>query len=49
MLNEYEAVVAEQYAVMEDKEQALFCCKFNRVEGDVRCCAHIYNIAVYAG
>jgi hypothetical protein len=49
MLDEYEAVVAEQYDVMEDKEQAFFYCKFNRTEGDVRCCAHIYNIAVQAG
>ena len=46
MLDEYEAVVAEQYDVMEDKEQAFFCCKFNRAEGDVRCYIHIYNITV---
>jgi len=49
MLDEYEAVVAEQYDVMEDKEQAFFYCKFNRTEGDVRCCIYIYNITVQAG
>jgi hypothetical protein len=46
MLNEYEAVVAEQYDVIEDKEQAFFYCKFNYVEEDVRCYTHIYNIIV---
>jgi hypothetical protein len=25
-----------------------FCCKFNRKDGDVCCCAHTYNIAVQA-
>jgi hypothetical protein len=49
MLDEFEAVVAGQYDLMSDRDQAYFCCKFNRKEGDVRCCAHIYNIAVQAG
>jgi len=49
MLDEFEAVVSDQYDVMNDKDQAFFCCKFNRAEGDVQCCAHIYNIAVQAG
>jgi hypothetical protein len=34
---------------MEELEQTLFCCKFNRNDGDVRCCTHIYNITVQAG
>jgi hypothetical protein len=49
MLDEYKAVVAEQYDVIEDKEQAFFYYKFNRTEGDVRYCTHIYNITVQAG
>jgi hypothetical protein len=49
MLDEFEAVVTRQYDQMSDRDQAYFCCKFNRKEGDVRCCAHIYNIAVQAG
>jgi hypothetical protein len=31
---------------MDKLNQARFCCKFNRKDGDVRCIAHIYNIAV---
>lgn len=34
---------------MEPTDQAFHFLRFNRVEGDVRCCAHIYNIAVQAG
>ena len=49
MLDDFEAVVQEQFDLLEDREQAYFCCKFNRKDGDVRCCAHIYNIAVQAG
>jgi hypothetical protein len=49
MLEDYKAVVAEQYDLIDKKDQAYFCCKFNRKEGDVRCCAHIYNIIVQAG
>ena len=48
MLEEFEAVVASQWEHMEEEDQLSFCCKFNRKEGDVRCCAHIYNIAVQA-
>ena len=46
MLNKFEAVVQEQWEAIEELDQATFCYKFNRVNGDVRCCAHIYNIAV---
>lgn len=46
ILNEFEAVVIEQFDLMSDRDQAYFCYKFNRKEGDIRCCAHIYNIAV---
>jgi hypothetical protein len=49
MFDEFEAVVSDQYNVMNDKDQAFFCCKFNHAEGDVRCCAYIYNITVQAG
>jgi hypothetical protein len=49
MLDNFEAIVEEQFNEMEERDQAYFCCKFNRKEGDVRCCAHIYNIAVQAG
>jgi hypothetical protein len=49
MLYEFEAEVALRYSLMNERDQAYFCCKFNRAEGDVRCCAHIYNIAVQAG
>ena len=49
MLYEYEATIAERYDEMGVRDQAYFFCRFNRVEGDVRCCAHIYNIAVQAG
>lgn len=34
---------------MDSYDQLRFAIKFNRKEGDVRCCAHIYNIAVQAG
>jgi hypothetical protein len=49
MLDEFEAVVATQWEAMDELDQARFCCKFNRKDGDVRCVAHIYNIAVQAG
>jgi hypothetical protein len=49
MLDEFEAVVASQWEAMNELDQARFCCKFNRKDGDVRCIAHIYNIAVQAG
>ena len=48
MLEEFEAVVASQCGQMEEEDRLSFCCKFNRKDGDVRCCAHIYNIAVQA-
>jgi hypothetical protein len=49
MLHEVEAELAERYEKLNARDQAYFFCKFNRAEGDVRCCAHIYNIAVQAG
>ena len=49
MLEEFEAETAERFDQMDTRDQAYFYCKFNRAEGDVRCCAHIYNIAVQAG
>jgi hypothetical protein len=49
MLDNYEAVVQAQYDLIEDRDQAFFCCKFNRKDRDIRCCAYIYNITVQAG
>jgi len=49
MLDEFEAIVQEQWEAMEELDQATFCYKFNRVNGDICYCAHIYNIAVQAG
>jgi hypothetical protein len=49
MLDEIESIVEEQFDIMNDFDQLRFPLKFNRVDGDVRCCAHIYNIAVQAG
>lgn len=49
MLKEFEALVAEQFAAMDEVDQLKYCLKFNLAEGDVRCCAHIYNIGVQAG
>jgi hypothetical protein len=49
MLEMFEAVVEEKWEEMIGLERLMYCCKFNRIEGDVRCCAHIYNIAIQAG
>jgi len=49
MLDEFKAIIQEQWEAMEELAQATFCCKFNRVNGDICYCAHIYNIAVQAG
>ena len=49
MMDEFEAAVEEQYDAMDEKDQAANFLKFSRIEGDVRCCAHIYNIAIQAG
>jgi hypothetical protein len=49
MLDKFEANVHEQWEAIDELEQATFCYKFNTTNGDVRCCAHIYNIAVQAG
>jgi hypothetical protein len=48
MLDEFEVVVTEQWDTMEYPDQVRFYCTFNRKDGDVHCCAHIYNIAVQA-
>jgi hypothetical protein len=34
---------------MNDEDQARFFLQFNRGEGDIRCCAHIYNLGVIEG
>jgi hypothetical protein len=49
MLAEFEAIIAERYKVIDERDKAYFCYKFNKVKGDVRCYAHIYNIAVQVG
>ena len=46
MLNDYEVVVQEQYDLIDNRDQAFFCYKFNKKDGDVRCYTHIYNITV---
>lgn len=49
MLEEFEAVVEERWEQMEEAEQVDKFLRFNRIKGDVRYYAHIYNIAVQAG
>ena len=49
MLEEFEKLVHERYETLTPRDQAYFSLKFTRREGDVRCVAHIYNIAVQAG
>jgi hypothetical protein len=49
MLDEFEAVIATQWEAIDELDQAKFCYKFNRKDGDVRCVTHIYNIKVQAG
>jgi hypothetical protein len=49
MLAKFEDCVKVQYEALDERDKVHFCCKFNRKDGDVRCCAHIYNIAVQAG
>ena len=49
MLSEFEAAVNEKYDAMDADDKARYFLQFNRVEGDVRCCAHVYNLAVQAG
>lgn len=49
MLAQFEAEVEAKWELLNEDDQARFYCKFNRKEGDVRCCAHIYNIAVQTG
>ena len=49
MLKDYERRVNEKYKTLSSGDQCCYCLKFNRTDGDVRCCAHIYNIAVNAG
>ena len=33
---------------MDEWNQARFCCRFNRKDGNVRCVTYIYNITVQA-
>jgi hypothetical protein len=49
MLTEFKAIIAERYKVIDKRDKAYFCCKFNKVKGDIRCYAYIYNIAVQVG
>ena len=48
MLDDYEDLIQDQYDIMDDRDKAFFYYKFNRKDGDVRCCTHIYNITVQA-
>ncbi len=47
MLDYFQTAVADQWNLMEEKEKIKII-KFDRKDGDVRCCAHIYNLAVQA-
>jgi len=49
MLKELQAQIEERYTLLPVGEQCQYCLTFNTQEGDVRCCAHVYNIAVNAG
>jgi hypothetical protein len=49
MLDDYEDLIQDQYDTIDDRDKAFFYYKFNRKDGDVRCCAYIYNIIVQAG
>lgn len=48
MLDDFEKAVEERWQALEEAEQLQFCCKFNRINRDIRCCAHVYNLAVQA-
>jgi hypothetical protein len=48
MLDEFETAVQYQYNQMDKVDQLYFCCKFNHKDGDIRYCAHTYNIGVQA-
>jgi hypothetical protein len=45
MLAEFEAIIAERY-IIDKRDRAYFCYKFNKVKEDVCCYLHIYNIIV---
>jgi hypothetical protein len=49
MLQEFQTSVALRLDELEGREKVFAMLKFDRKEGDVRCCAHIYNIAVQTG
>jgi hypothetical protein len=49
MLVRFEDCVKVQYKALDKRDKVHFCCRFNRKDGDVQCCTHIYNIAVQAG
>lgn len=49
MVKQFESHVADQWDLMDEFDKLRFCIKFNRTDRDIRCCAHIYNIAVQSG
>jgi hypothetical protein len=46
MLNEFKAIIAKQWEVIEENDQARFYYKFNRKDSDVRYTSYINNIAI---
>jgi hypothetical protein len=46
MLAKFKAIIAKRYKVMDKRNRAYFCCKFNKVKGDICCYVYIYNITV---
>jgi hypothetical protein len=46
MLAEFKAIIAKRYKIINKRDRVYFCYKFNKVKGDIRYYAHIYNITV---
>ena len=49
LLHDFEKKVQEQYENLDDHEQAQYYLRFKVSNGDIRCFAHIINLAVQAG
>ena len=46
ILDTIEVKARQQFDLINDFDKARFSLKFNRVNGDIRCYAYIYNLAV---
>jgi hypothetical protein len=49
LLHDFAEKVQEQYEYLDDREQAQCHLRFRISSGDIRCFAHIINLAVQAG